>query len=204
MPLTFSCAPTFLDHARAVRSGLAKQVRQNVTPTVNAHKVPPPSARAASTNSSPAKGRVRTPLFSFTKPETTRKDSSTSQRGSEDLLTPSPSKTSLLPWSGRTKRPSTAQGSSASSSPLSPLSTTVSISSLSPEILSRKISSTRTLDSGTSMCGATSFMTLESEQLPLLSGGQRSAGLVARLKSKSILKRRPATAVGLHGTRDSA
>ena len=204
MPLNFSCAPAFLDQARAIRSGLAKQVRQNVTPTLNAHKVPPPSARAASTNSSPAKSGVRTPLFSFTRADTTRKGSSTSQKGSEDRLTPSPSKTSLLAWSGRTKRPSTAQGTSASSSPLSPLSTTVSVSSLSPETLSRKLSSTRTLDSAASMCGGTSFMTLESEHVPLLSAGQRSAGLVARLKSKSIFNKRPATAVGRHGTRESA
>ena len=195
MPLTFSCTPDFLDRSQAVRIGLVNKVRRTVTPPVDAHRVPPPSLSATSSDQSPSQQGRKTPLFSFSRTDSSHStdQASPNKRDSHrDGMRPLRSKisASLLPFSGRTKRPSTAQPRMPCSSPLSPLATSVSVGALGH---GQRLEPSRTRDSICPMSAGTSFISLDTETKPLLPS-QRSPGFLARWTPKSILKKRPATA----------
>lgn len=195
MPLTFSCTPDFLDGSQ---NGLIDKVRRKITPPVNSHRVPPPSLSATSSDQSPSRNGLKTPLFSFSRTDSSHSTDQTSpsSRGSpQDTTRPLRSKisASLLPFCGRTKRPSTAQPRMPCSSPLSPLTSSVSVGSIHPGHSRLEPSPSR--DGKSPMSPSTSFISLDSDTKPLLHS-QRSAGFIARWTPKSILKKRPATAAG--------
>jgi hypothetical protein len=199
MPLTFSCTPKFLDDSRTMLTGFVSKVRRTVTPPVYSHRVPPPSLSAASSDQSPSRNGRKTPLFSFSRTDSSHSTDQTSpdnHDSPQDTTRPLRSKisVSLLPFGGKSKRPSTAQARMPCSSPLSPLATSVSVSSISP---GRQLSPSYTQDSIAPMSAGTSFISLDTDSKTLLPS-HRSDGFIARWTPKSILKKRPATAAGHH------
>jgi hypothetical protein len=186
MPLTFSCSPDFLDRSRAMKTGLVNRVRRTVVASVNSHKVPPPSLPSISTAVSPLRSAGKTPICSFSRPNTAQSNLNSSPTNSlspHEATRPLRSKISatLLPFSKNARRPTTAQPSLPSPVPCPPVTSNTMV--MSKRSIRRRKPSFGRRDEN-------------EENKHLLTSGQRSAGLIAKLTPKSIMNKRPATASG--------